>query len=1032
MKNFTTVVALAVVLGLAACKGGKSSSAPTPSSPSTPTAPAPTNPPATPTPPTPAPTPPPPTVPSTPPEPDTSGAPAISVVNYTKLLVPDVDGHTLNILSPTTLELIRITQKPAGGSVSAWDYVSGNIPAAAKFTVTVNGSAVSVTNVGFKRRPLSAPYGARDLRIGNSLTLELGAAIPDGATVKVTNPDGSVFPSSFDFSGPAHRLRYSPAVHVNQEGYVPSWPKKAAVGYWTGTLGELTIPILAFELVNAATGARVHSGSLTARADTGWPTSPAPYQKVYEADFSSFSTPGEYKLVVPGLGASLAFMIDEGIAMNFARTYATGLYHQRCGFSNDLPFTRHDHARCHTAPASVPTGGGFNFTWTTIANYANTTNSNNPAQTAPRLTSETAALYPYNRTGTVDVSGGHHDAGDYSKYLSNSTLLVHLLAFAGDSFAGVSALDNLGLPESGDGISDVLQEAKIEADFLLKTQDTDGGFYFLVYPRDYAYESNVLPDAGAPQVVWPKTTSVTAAAVGALAELGSSPKFKAAYPAEAAAYLAAARKGWDFLTTAIARHGKAGAYQKITHYGDDFTHDDELAWAATAMFVATGDATIHNTLRSWFNPADPATRRWGWWRCYAGYGAAIRLYAFAARSGRLSGGQLDATHLARCEAEIRGAAEDAVTWANQSAYGTSFPYESKRFMSAGWYFSSAQTYDIAVGYQLEAKPSYLDAMLRNFNYEGGSNALNLTYVTGLGWKRQREIVHQYAWNDSRVLPPNGIPLGSLQTGPVYTGTYGTELSELTFPRDNASNPTPFYDRWTDTNNVSTEFVNTDQARALGAAAFLATLTGTRTQAWKSAAATIDGVPATVSAGVPFTVNISVPGHDLNDARIIWEASGQQPSVASSYTFTPQGQGAQWIEVEAHWPDGRRAFGRKSLFSENGMPNISVTASDASAKLGSTSDTATFTFTRTGSTAGALTINFGFSGTAAKWTDYWRPDVGDMPESVTFAAGSATATLTFAARANSTNANPQTVILTVRPGTGYNVTAPNSATVTITP
>lgn len=1026
MKQLATIAALALTLGLTACGGGggsgssssNNSSAPAPSTPSTPSPPS---------------TPSTPTTPSTPSTPvDTSGAPAISIVDYTKLLVPDVDAHTLHILSPNTLELVRITQKPSGGAPSAWDYAGGNIPTASKFSVTVNGAAVNVNTVGFKRRALSAPYAARDLRLTNSLILTLASEVSEGASVVVKNNDSTVFGSSFDFSGPAHPLRYSPAVHVNQEGYVPSWPKKAAVGYYLGTAGELAVPNLTFKIVNASTGVQVFSGSLASRADTGWPTSPAPYQKVYEADFSAFTTPGEYKLVVPGLGASLAFMIDEGIAMNLARTYATGLYAQRCGHPNELPFTRHVHGACHTAAASVPLpASAFGFTWNTITNYANTINSNNPAQTAARLTSDGASLFPFNRTGTVDISGGHHDAGDYSKYTINSALLAHLLAFAGESFNGVSALDNLGLPESGDGISDVLQEAKIEADYLLKIQDTDGGFYFIVYPRESEYESNALPDAGSAQVVWPKTTSATASAVGALAELGSSPKFKAAYPQQAAAYLAAARKGWDFLTAAIAKHGKAGCYQKITHYGDDFTHDDELAWAATAMFVATGDVAIHNTLRSWFNPADPATRRWGWWRCYSGYGAAIRLYAFAARSGRLSSGQLNATHLAACEAELRGAADDAVTWANQSAYGTSFPYESKRFMSAGWYFSSAQTYDLAVGYQLEAKSSYRDAALSNFNHELGSNALNVTYVTGLGWKRQREIVHQYAWNDDRVLPPNGIPLGSLQTGPVYTGTYGTDLAGVSFPKDDASNPTPFYDRWTDTNNVTTEFVNTDQARALGGAVFLAALTSTRTQSWKSAVANIEGVPATVSAGVPFTVSVSVAGLPLDDARIIWEASGQQPSVASTYTFTPQGQGAQWIEVEVQLPDGRRAIGRKNLFSENGLANVSVQATDATAKLGSTTDTATFTFTRTGSTANALTITFGFTGTAAKWTDYWRPDVGDMPESVTFAAGSATATLTFAARANTNNASPQTVILTLRAGTGYNLTSPNTATVTIT-
>ena len=140
--------------------------------------------------------------------------------------------------------------------------------------------------------------------------------------------------------------------------------------------------------------------------------------------------------------------------------------------------------------------------------------------------------------GTVDVSGGHHDAGDYSKYTINSASLVHYLMFAVDSLPGVAALDNLGIPESGDGISDVMQEAKWEADFIAKMQDSDGGFYFLVYPQNREYEGNVTPDHGDPQVVWPKTTSVTAASVAALAQCASSPVFKQAYPQAAAAYLA--------------------------------------------------------------------------------------------------------------------------------------------------------------------------------------------------------------------------------------------------------------------------------------------------------------------------------------------------------------------------------------------------------------------------------------------------------------------------------------------------------------
>src|SRR4029077_19425168 len=134
----------------------------------------------------------------------------------------------------------------------------------------------------------------------------------------------------------------------------------------------------------------------------------------------------------------------------------------------------------------------------------------------------------------------------YSKYTINSTALIHYLMFAVDSIAGVAQMDTLGTPESGDGIPDLLQEAKWESDFLSKMQDMDGGFYFLVYPKTREYESGVLPDHGDPQVVWPKNTAVTAAATAALAQCASSPQFKKHYPEVAAKYLKQAQLGWQF------------------------------------------------------------------------------------------------------------------------------------------------------------------------------------------------------------------------------------------------------------------------------------------------------------------------------------------------------------------------------------------------------------------------------------------------------------------------------------------------------
>ncbi|MBI4622790.1 MAG: glycoside hydrolase family 9 protein [Verrucomicrobia bacterium] len=437
----------------------------------------------------------------------------------------------LHVLSPTLLELKLIdTKQPGTGPLANWNFVSASgqmtVPATTKFAVVVDGRSVPVQSIGFKRRVLSAPLVVYDLRVENSLCLQLASPVADGQFVQVTNPDASLWSGSTRFQAICEAQRYSPAIHVNQEGYVPSLPKKAMIGYYLGDMGELTIPAAAgFALIDARSGAVVHRGALTSRLDVGYNITPAPYQKVLMADFSDFTTPGEYQLQVAGLGASLPFLINDGIAMGFARTYALGLYHQRCGSNNALPFTRFAHAACHTAKAQIPVQSDpqFAFTWATIASYGGEAGADNPAQIAPKLTSEAAQLYPFVNKGSVDVSGGHHDAGDYSKYTINSAELIHYLIFTADSIPGVAALDNLGIPESGDGISDVLQEAKWEADYIAKLQDADGGFNFLTYPKNREYESGTQPDHGDAQVVWPKNTSVSAAAVAALPECASSP-----------------------------------------------------------------------------------------------------------------------------------------------------------------------------------------------------------------------------------------------------------------------------------------------------------------------------------------------------------------------------------------------------------------------------------------------------------------------------------------------------------------------------
>jgi hypothetical protein len=845
------------------------------------------------------------------------------------LQLPQPGFHELHVLSPTVLELTLITTKASESApVGEWNFVAeegkANLPAPAQFAVAADGKAIPVSKVGFKRRVLYAPLKQRDLRIGNYLYLQLATGVPSGAIVEVKDGGAAGPLKNKRFTAKAEPMRWSAVVHINETGYLPNTSKKAFVGYYLGSLGELEIKggsgVPNFALISAANGATNFQAALKPRPEKGFPFDC--YTKVYEADFSAFKEAGEYRLFVPGLGCSYPFFIGENVAGWFARTYELGLYHQRCGTNNTLPFTRFTRGVCHLAPAEVPDLTFTNTQWFLAQSVGD--GANDGRRTGPQMKNTEGSLYPFVRKGKIDVSGGHHDAGDYSKYTINSAGLIHLLMTAVDSFPGVADLDNLGIPESGDGKSDILQEAKWEADFLAKMQDDDGGFYFLVYPRDRRYENNVPPDQGDSQIVWPKTTAVTAAAVAALAQCASSPTLKKQFPDASKVYLAKARKGWDFLQRAFKKYGEDGAYQKITHYGNEFIHDDEMAWASCELYIATGENEFHHQLTKWLNPSDPGTRKWSWWGMYEGYGAAIRSYALSKKAGKLKPNQVDMDFFARCEAATIDWADQLLNWSQESAYASSFPSPTKRVRSAGWYFSSWQAFDLAVAAQLDfpmmkdPRPKYLEALYGNLNYEGGCNPVNITYVTGLGWKRQREVVYQWAQNDRRVLPPTGIPLGNIQGGFGWLEHYKRELGALTFPLDSSeTSPYPFYDRWGDSFNLSQEFVVINQAHGVAVWAWLFAQTSLRSQPWKPVALQIN--VASGSTGQS-KATLSGPGADQKPARIVWEAAGTEPRFGTELPL-PAGTPA-WIEIEAQVPDGRLAFAATNFNALPTAPRVS--------------------------------------------------------------------------------------------------------------
>jgi hypothetical protein len=111
----------------------------------------------------------------------------------------------------------------------------------------------------------------------------------------------------------------------------------------------------------------------------------------------------------------------------------------------------------------------------------------------------------------------------------------------------------------------------------------------------------------------------------------------------------------------------------------------------------------------------------------------------------------------------------------------------------------------------------------------------------------------------------------------------------------------------------------------------------------------------------------------------------------------------------------------STITDNDFVTIAATDSSAAESAG---NSATFTITRVGSTAASLTVNFAMSGTAASGADY-----ASFNNSVTIAAGSASASVVVTPIDDTLVEGSETVVLTLGAG-AYSIGAPGSASASI--
>ena len=405
-------------------------------------------------------------------------------------------------------------------------------------------------------------------------------------------------------------------------------------------------------------------------------------------------------------------------------------------------------------------------------------------------------LGPVSGSSTA-ISGGHHDAGDYGRYTHNSALASHALLYAAENWFPTSPPDNLGLPESGDGLSDLHQIALIELDFLIQMQRPDGLFWGRISPKERAYESDVTADRAGPQRVREGSSAATAAAVAVLFEASRSAYLHEHWPDRAKAFKHSAERGWQALE-------KVSFKKSDHHYGDVFEDRDERLWAALERSLAMAEKPPE------FEGDSNSLRHWGWWPAYEGYGGAARAAASIEKKAlgqtMVLSREVEAASLAWLEAH------------RASAYGVSFPIASKRHQSAGWFFPLDYSFDMIAPSPSQPSPEVLAAVCANWAYERGVNPLNQVFLTGYGELSPRYLLHQQAINDEFALAPAGLPVGSMVTNIRFANVPENVERPPLIPGPEGK---PLDQRFSDSPNVLSESTVVNQARGLAVCAWLA-------------------------------------------------------------------------------------------------------------------------------------------------------------------------------------------------------------------
>ncbi|WP_432253866.1 glycoside hydrolase family 9 protein [Streptomyces sp. HNM1019] len=571
---------------------------------------------------------------------------------------------------------------------------------------------------------LRRPRGARAATalLTGALLLITAQPAPAGAdSPAARSAPASAARSTAALSAPAAAA--PSAVQVNQLGYLPDGPKRATVVSASTT----TLP---WQLRDAD-GQTAASGTTTVRGADA-----ASGQSTHLVDFSPYQGTGSgYTLTVDGR-TSHPFDIRADLYDGLRADAMSFFYQQRSGIPIEAALAGAAHARPAGHLGVAPNRG----------------------DTAVPCAS---GVCDYER----DVRGGWYDAGDQGKYVVNGGLAVWQLVNSFERAKRAGHADGLGdstlrVPERGNGIPDVLDEARWELEFLMRMQIPEGksraGMAFHKV-HDAAWTGlPTRPEQDAePRELHAASTAATLNLAAAAAQCA---RVYAPYDAAfAARCLDSARRAWaaaranpDVLAPASDSTG-GGAY-------DDGQVGDEFYWAATELYATTGEAPYRDAVTSspYHTASDVFTPRGFSWQDTGPLG---RIVLATVRNG------LPAADLARVRASVVSAADARLTTMSGQGYAVPLPSDGYVWGSNGQVANNGTV--LAVAYELTEEQRYRAGALETLDYLLGRNALGQSYVTGYGERTSQNQHHRFwahQYDASLPNPPAGSIAGGANSG----------------------------------------------------------------------------------------------------------------------------------------------------------------------------------------------------------------------------------------------------------------------------